>query len=256
MDQPHPFLKILPRTSTVRHTVPNETAIPSSRRVAPWVAGLHAARANLVPGLLVQALMLTVLLAYYFFPPMRHWLNGLAEIKARWSYGYSALNAMVAGALIPELLRICVFQNGRLRRTNSTNLLFSIPFWGVMGVSVDFFYRCQAGWFGPDPTFAVVIKKVIVDQFLYNPLFAAPVTAWLYDWKNRDYPRHGLGGFFTAGYYRDVVLPTLFATWGVWIPVVAILYSLPSLLQIPLFGLALSLWVILYTWMSEQRVRG
>ena len=41
-----------------------------------------------------------------------------------------------------------------------------------------------------------------------------------------------------------------------WIPVVAILYSLPSLLQIPLFGLALSLWVILYTWMSEQRVRG
>jgi hypothetical protein len=48
-------------------------------------------------------------------------------------------------------------------------------------------------------------------------------------------------------------VPTLFATWGVWIPVVTILYSLPSLLQIPLFGLALSMWVILYTWMSEQQ---
>ena len=48
---------------------------------------------------------------------------------------------------------------------------------------------------------------------------------------------------------------TLFATWGVWIPVVTILYSLPALLQIPLFGLALSMWVMLYTWMSEQRER-
>ena len=256
MDWPHPFLKILPRASTVRRTLPNESAIPRSRRVAPWVAGLQAARANLVPGLLVQALMLAALLTYYFFPPMRHWLNGLAEIKARWSYGYSALNAMVAGALIPELLRICVFQKGRMQRTNLANLFFSVPFWGTMGVSVDFFYRCQAGWFGAEVTVAVVVKKVVVDQFLYNPLFAAPVTAWLYDWKNRGYPRDGLGGFFTAEYYRGVVLPTLFATWGVWIPVVAILYSLPSLLQIPLFGLALSLWVTLYTWMSEQRVGG
>jgi hypothetical protein len=50
-----------------------------------------------------------------------------------------------------------------------------------------------------------------------------------------------------------VVVPTLFATWGLWIPIVTILYSLPSLLQIPLFGLALSMWVLLYTWMSERR---
>ena len=104
-----------------------------------------------------------------------------------------------------------------------------------------------------EATFEVVWKKVLVDQFLYNPLFAAPVTAWLYDWKNRGYATDGIGKFFTAAYYRDHVLPTLFATWGVWIPVVSILYSLPSLLQIPLFGLALSLWVLLYTWMSEQR---
>ena len=98
-----------------------------------------------------------------------------------------------------------------------------------------------------------VAKKVVVDQFLYNPLFACPVTTWLYDWKSRGFRRRGTGVFFTAGYYRYFIVPTLFATWGVWIPVVSILYSLPSLLQIPLFGLALSLWVTLYTWMSEQR---
>ena len=236
--------------------MPHDPAIsPNPRREAPWTAGLRAARANVVPGLIVQALMLGMLLAYYFYPPTRDWLNGLAAIKARWSYGYSAVNAIIAGALIPELLRILVFQKGAIRRENFANLLFTVPFWCFMGVVVDFFYRCQAGWFGADATFPVVVKKVLVDQFLYNTLFAAPFTTWLYDWKNRGYATAGIGKFFTAAYYRDHVLPTLFATWGVWIPIVAILYSLPSLLQIPLFGLALSLWVMLYTWMSEQRMR-
>ena len=223
------------------------------RRERPWSAGLRAARANIVPGLIVQGLMLAVLLAYYFYQPTRDALNHLAELKARWGYGYSAVNGIVAGAVIPEILRILVFQKGRVRAVNFGNLLFSAPFWGIMGMVVDLLYRCQAGWFGAEANFPVVVKKVLVDQFLYNPLYAAPVTAWLYDWKNRGFPMRGCGGFFTLRYYKDVVLPTLVATWGVWIPIVCILYSLPSLLQIPLFGLALSLWVILYTWMSEQR---
>jgi hypothetical protein len=233
--------------------------VPADRNISPrelpWLAGLRAARANLVPGLMVQVLMLGLLLAYYFYPPTRDLLNELAGLKARWSYGYSAAVSVVAGALIPEFLRIVVFQKGTPRRGNYANLVFTVPFWCAMGVTVDFFYRCQAGWFGAEASFAVVAKKVLVDQFLYNPLFAAPVTAWLYDWKNQGYPTRGLGGFFTVKYYWETTVPVLFATWGVWIPIVTILYSLPSLLQIPLFALALSLWVILYTWMSEQRSR-
>ena len=225
--------------------------MPVLRREAPWIAGLRAARANVVPGLIVQGLMLTVLLAYYFYPPMRGWLDELAKIKERLGYGYAAINSLVAGAIIPELLRIFIFQKGRVRRSNFSNLLFAAPFWVMMGVTVDFFYRCQAGWFGEATTFAVVLKKVVVDQFLYNPLFACPVTTWLYDWKSRGY--RGSREFFTLRYYRDFIVPTLFATWGVWIPVMSILYSLPSLLQVPLFGLALTLWVMLYTWMNEQR---
>lgn len=220
------------------------------------MAGLRAARANLLPGLLVQAVMLSLLLAYYFYPPTRNWLDQLAEIKARWSYGYSAVASIIAGAVIPEVLRIAVFQRGKPRRSNLANFLFAAPFWCFMGVTVDYFYRCQAVWFGAEAATAVVVKKVLVDQFLYNPLFAAPVTTWLYDWKNRGYKTAGIREFFTAAYYRDAILPALFATWGVWIPVVSILYSLPSLLQIPLFGLALALWVMLYTWMSEQRQNG
>ena len=233
--------------------MPPESSTPQSLpRDRPWTAGLRAARANVVPGLIVQALMFSILMAYYFYPPTRGWLDGLAAVKARWGYGYSAINSAVAGALIPELLRIFFFQRRRFRRSNLSNLLFTAPFWCVMGLAVDYFYRCQAGWFGGEATFAVVAKKVLVDQFLYNPLFACPVTTWLYDWKSHGFRAQGTEGFFTSGYYRDRVLPTLFATWGVWIPVMSILYSLPLMLQIPLGGLALSMWVMLCTWMSEQ----
>ena len=225
----------------------------SPTREAPWLAGIRAAKANIIPGLLVQGLMLTLLLAYYFYPPTTRWLNQLAVIKEDWGYGYSALSAIIAGAIIPEIMRVMIFQKGKILFRNLNHLLFSIPFWCFMGTAVDFFYRCQADWFGSEVTFPVVAKKLVVDQFLYNPLFAAPFTAALYDWKNRGYGGHQLGQYFTPRYYQNVVIPTLFATWGVWIPVVSILYSLPSLLQIPLFGLALSLWVMLYTWMSEKR---
>jgi hypothetical protein len=220
---------------------------------APWIAGLRAARANIVPGLVVQGVMLALLLAYHFHPQTTGLLNRLATVKEQWGYGYSAVSAIIAGALVPELLRVLFFQKGKFHHQNAANLLFTVPFWCMMGTVVDGFYRAQAVWFGNDQAFPVVLKKVIVDQLANKPLFAAPVTAILYDWKNRGYSLTGFTHCLTPTYYRNVVVPTIFANWGVWIPVVSILYSLPLPLQIPLFGLALSMWVMLFTWMRERR---
>lgn len=202
---------------------------------------------------MVQGLMLAVLLAYFLHPATTARLDALARVKQHWGYGYSAISAIIAGALIPELLRIAVFQRFRPLRANGSNLTFAIPFWCFMGIVVDAFYRLQALWFGSHASIAVVVPKVLVDQFIYNPLFAAPLTALMYDLKQSGYRVRQTFGRFSPGYYREVVVPTLVATWGVWIPIVTILYSLPSALQIPLFSLALSLWVIIYTWMSEKR---
>lgn len=222
-------------------------------REAPWLAGLRAARANLLPGLILQALMLALLLGYYLHPATTAWLDRLADLKLRWGFGYSALSAVIAGAFIPEIMRIAVFQKGSPRRENAANLLFTIPFWCGMGMLVDAFYRTQALVFGAEATLRIVAMKVLVDQFIYSPFIATPLTCWLYDWKLAGYRVAGSRRFLTRAYARDVMLPVVFANWGVWIPVVAILYSLPSTLQIPLFGLALSLWVLLLTWISERR---
>ena len=217
----------------------------------PLLVGIAAARANLVPGLVIQAVMLAVVLAYFWSDRTHAWLDALAAWKARWGYLFSFALAAVAGAVLPEALTVVVFQRGALRRGNIEDFAFAVPFWGLMGVCVDLFYRSQAHWFGTVPTIAVLAKKVAVDQFLYNPLWAAPVTVWAYEWKRAGYAVRE--NFLTLAFYERKVLPTLIATWGVWIPMVAIIYALPSLLQISLFGLALSFWVLLVSYIASKR---
>ena len=223
----------------------------SGGREAPWRAGLRAARANVVPGLLLQAVMVGVLLAYFYYPPAREFMARLSETKVRWGYAYSALSAVIAGALVPELLRVLIFQKGRMFRGNLSNFIFASLFWSGIGVLVDAFYKLQVMWWGDEATAAVVIPQVIVDQFLFSPFITAPLTTWLYEWKVRGY--QWPSGMFTYSYYRDRIFPTVVAIWGVWIPVVTVLYALPETLQIPIYSLALSLWVLIYTWMSEEK---
>lgn len=228
------------------------TETTAMRREAPWMAGIRAARGNVVPGLIVQGIMLAVVVAYYFYPPTTGWLDAAAQVKARWGYVYSAVAAVIAGALLPELMRVIVFQKGKVERRNGRNLLYTVPFWGFMAITVDVLYRLQGIWFGTEVTFAVVAKKVIVDQLIYSSLISCPLTVWFYDFKNHGQNATRPAEFLTMGHYRDQVVPVMFANWGVWIPVVTILYSLPPLLQIPMYILALTLWVMIYTWMSEQ----
>lgn len=180
----------------------------------PWMAGLRAAKANMLPGLAIQGVMLSLLLAYYLYPPTTRWLNHLAELKEKWGYAYSALAAVAAGAVIPEVMRIIIVQKGKILRTNFSNLLFTSPFWCMMGVIVDAFYRGQAVVFGSEASIGVVAAKAFVDQAFYSPFVASPLTCWLYDWKNSGYRMAVVPHFFTLTYYREVILPVVFANLG------------------------------------------
>lgn len=227
--------------------------VQSAKSGHPLLIGLHAARANVVPGLIVQAAMVAVVMAYYFYEPARTWMAHLALLKQRWGYGFTFVSSAMAGGVMPELLTVVVFQRCRMRRENLTNLIFSILFWGVQGMTVDTLYRFQAQIFGAHVNFLTVMKKMMVDQFIYNPIFAMPWTMLIYEWKGQGYCFAGMSRALTGRFYKERTLPAMVATWGVWIPVVSLVYSLPSLLQIPLFSLALTFWVILFTWISRKQ---
>jgi hypothetical protein len=218
----------------------------------PFALGWEAARANAIPALIIQAFMLALLLAYYTNHTASAALSQLAEFKRTHGLLFVIIASITAGALIPELFLILFFQRGRLGLRNLRNLLFTVPVWGFDGTLVDLLYRSEAAWFGDVVTLPVVAAKICVDQFGYNPFFAAPFGVLTYEWKNNGISLAPLRQLFTSAHYRDKILPTLLATWAVWIPLMAIIYSLPLALQFPLFGLALSFWVLLLTYMTNR----
>jgi len=225
-------------------------AMPKSR--TPLTIGWEAAKANAFPALILQAFMLALLVAYYVSPATAGALQKLAEFRRENGLSFVIVASIAAGALIPELFLILFFQRGRPHRGNLRNLLFTIPVWGFDGSLVDLLYRSEAAWFGDVVTLPVVAAKICVDQFGYNPFFAAPFGVLTYEWKNNGISMGPVRELFTWKHYRDKIIPTLLATWAVWVPLMAIIYSLPVALQFPLFGVALSFWVLLLTYMTNR----
>jgi hypothetical protein len=218
----------------------------------PLTIGWHAARANAVPAFIIQTIMLALLIGYYASPYVTDALNRFAQYKREHGLAFVLLASITAGALIPELFVILFFQRGRPHRGNLRNLLFTVPVWGFDGSLVDLLYRSEAAWFGDVVSLPVVAAKICVDQFGYNPFFAAPFGVLTYEWKNSGVSMRPVRELFTREHYRGKIIPTLVATWAVWVPLMAIIYSLPLALQFPLFGLALSFWVLLLTYMTNR----
>ena len=226
------------------------TVLPPRR--TPLTIGWEAVRANAVPAFVIQALMLATVTSYYLHPPFAELLNGVAEVKRAYGVVFVVTASVLAGSILPELLLVLLFQRGRVQMRNFRNVLFTAPVWAIAGVSVDLLYRGLAAALGDQATPAVVVAKICIDQFVYNVLFAAPYAVIAYEWKNRGFSFAAIRHCFTLEYYKDKIVPTLLTTWAVWIPLIAMIYSLPSALQFPLFSLALTLWVLLLTYMTNR----
>ncbi len=221
------------------------------KKERPLAVGLRAARANLVPALVIQAAVVAVVLAYYFWEPARAWLARLAEFKRARGYLFSLASGVVAGGLLPELLTVAVFQRWRVRRENLGSLAFGACFWGLMALVVDLFYRAQAMLFGSGVDLATVLKKAAFDQFVFTPFLTIPFTVVVFEWRHAGYRFGAMPRVLSLDFYLQKVLPSAVSGLGFWLPVVAFVYSLPLPLQFPLFTLALTLWVMIFTWISH-----
>jgi len=196
-----------------------------------------------------------IALAYFLHPGARHFLEHLALLKGHLGLLFSFLGTSLASSLLPELLTPLLV---RPHRTTGPGLLerllFSIPFWGLIGMQVDLFYRLQYMLFGPTVGMFTLVTKVLVDAFLYCPLLAIPQAVCVILWRDHGYSFRGFAGHRPADFYALKVFPVLMANWMVWIPVVCVIYSLPPPLGIPLFIIAQSFWVMVFSTMSARRL--
>lgn len=216
---------------------------------------LRAARENWLPALIIQIGIIAVAAGYYLSPQCAEWMGKLAKLKDETGLVFTLLATGLAAGIGGELVRIYLVKRGQWEPGDVTTLVFRFLFFGLNGCVVDLFYRGQAVLFGNALAPDVLVKKVLVDQFVFSPIWAAPLQASVFYWREQNFSGAKLVEFWKDQFYLKRVVPLLFSTWIFWIPMMAAIYSLPLNLQVALFVLASLIWgifIISLTRSSEE----
>jgi len=211
-----------------------------------------AVRANFLPGLLLQGLLLAFFVAYVTHEGTRAFLENIAHIKEESGYLFAFVCYAVTAGLLPEILRIAFFQSGRPTRRNLWLFLTAAPAWGCMGMLVDLLYRCQTGWFGAGNDLVTILQKVAVDQLLYAPFIGNPLVIAWFIWRDERFRMSAWPKIFNPGFFLDRVYPVQVSSWIVWIPGVMVVYFMPPLLQVPVAVFIQTFWVLIFTTLGQE----
>lgn len=206
-----------------------------------------------MPGLCLQLFALLVVVAYFNSPEVGELLDRVGSLKRAYGFAFSALSTAAFGGVIPYLV---LLRTGKLpRRRADREFLFYVGFWMWKGIEVDAFYRGQAWLLGDDAAWSTIVQKTALDQFVYNPLWAAPTQTIFFLWKDSGFSWRRTHERLKEDSFGRRTLVVLLSTWVVWIPAVAIIYSLPSALQLPLFNLVLCFWCLLLSFLSRESLQ-
>ena len=224
-----------------------DTPSPTQGIVAS-IAGVF--RQNRVPCLVLNAVVVTLVGSYYLMPSVAGVWESIGEFKLRWSYAFSLSSTIFAAVLLPTLVQGVMGtlpKEGRWQRVGLLAL-----FWGYRGMEIDLFYRLQGWLFGAGNDAGTLLTKVLVDQFVMSPLWFVPTYLIALRWVD-------MGGSWSrtrASLGRDFwkrTLPTVLLTnWLVWIPTLALVYSLPAALQFPLFSVVMCFFILIVTLLARE----
>jgi hypothetical protein len=194
--------------------------------------------------LALQLAALALVLGYYDEPGIHGVLTRLMEIRQAAGLAYGiASTALFAGILPFFYLRLESIIAGKSQRYDWNQGLKLIAFWAYKGLEIDLWYRLQAHWFGTGHSASTIALKAFCDQFVYCPIFAVPLTAAVYQ---AVCDRTGFFANIRApGWYRDRALPILISNLGVWVPAVAIIFALPTPLQLPLQNIVICFYTLI-----------
>lgn len=202
----------------------------------------------------MQAGALALVLAYYHHAGTRAALERLTAFRESRGFLFGIVSTGVVGGVIPLLyLRSRRETRARYDRWQALGL---IGFWAYKGFEIEIFYRFLARVVGERPEVATVATKMAIDQFIYCPGFAVPVTALVYGWIDAHFRTQPVWtDVRRSGWYRRKVLPVLIPNLAVWVPMVCIIYALPTPLQLPLQNLVLCFFTLILAHVTKDTAR-
>jgi hypothetical protein len=218
---------------------------------APGVGAVvwQAVRSNLLPGLFLWTLLGLFLISYSLSAVVQAGMARWADVKLAVGPVFAALSYTVFAVWVPEALGWWA-RRPRLDARFWHHLLFASVMWGAIGWSVDVFYRVQNHVFGLGHDWLTVLQKTAVDQFLFGPLMTL-LSMLLLKWRDDGYPRSTWAALLDADFWRRLYLPVMVALWCVWLPTIAVLYSLPAALQFPVVSVVTSFWMLIFTFLRK-----
>ena len=212
--------------------------------------GLRAARQNLVPGLILQALGVALVLSYYNIESVANALNALGDLKQRHTIPFAFISTAFFGSIVPWVAA-AVFtpQN---HRSPARHLPWLILYWGYSGVQVNFFYDLQATLFGTGTDVWTIVKKTSFDQFVFSVFVAVPQMTMAYLFIAKDLSWQKTKAALREKGFLERAIPVLIGNLGVWLPAISIIYLFPLPLQLPLANLVLGFWCLLLTFFANE----
>ena len=225
--------------------------MPDSQPSGPgiWSSIRAAFRQNLWPCVLLNALVVALVSSYFLWPQVSGAWAAIGAFKLRWSYAFSFGSTVFSAALFPFVVQGLMGtlpKEGRVRK-----LLGQALFWGYRGMEIDLFYQFQAWLFGTGNDVGTLAVKVAMDQFVYSTLWAVPTYVIALRWIDRGGSVKDALSSLDRHFWRHTYPSVLITNWIIWIPTVALVYSLPSALQFPLFSVVMCFFVLLVTLLAR-----
>lgn len=204
------------------------------------------------PFVLLQALALGMVAAYYADAHVRAMFEALSGLKQRGGYLFAAAATAIAGGLFPEVAKALVMDDRHVSRKRVNDVCFALCVFAINGALTDGQYRLMAWLFGHDNHPWTIVKKVLVDQFVTTPFYSTPY--WVLVYRLRAYRFNPIPALaeISPRWFLTRVLPLLIPCWCYWIPMVIAIYALPFTLQFCLFCFAVAAWSLLMVFVATH----
>ncbi len=211
---------------------------------------VRAVKKMYLPGLFLQIFALLIALSYYFWPATRGVFEVVESLKVQYGVFYAFFATSLFGGVIPFFY---IYLTGQIKEQAWQQFFFYTVFWAFKGVEADMFYTLQAHIFGAGADFVTVVKKTLVDQFVYAAFWVAPTISLAYLWKDRGFNWSSWRKSLDRELFFHTIPIVTISNWLVWLPAVSVIYFMPSALQVPLFNLVVCYFVLMLAVLNKEK---